>query len=293
MQEPGQRTKCRVVETELECTLLEDGDDPIVKTGARIRDLGGLFQGTWDVSFVQLHGLLITARADLASTCGLITAKEAKEFLFVEGNVRAFKGFFPVDQIVFQRMQMKYHVFEDDLARIPVSYLEDQTAYLCLVPQEELSVSPRPDSYYGLGSSLRAPVTMLDLRKSHDLARKAGLLQPVKPVSKKPSFLQIADDDPTLALAGLRIEIERRLKPLFRGKPLTGLSEMIAELRATKILNNEQYIALDSVRKLLNWAAHDEPVEKQSSEWIFEYGPQLLAGLDKLIAERDQKSAGV
>ena len=52
-----------------------------------------------------------------------------------------------------------------------------------------------------------------ELEKIKNKAKELGLVINV-PVEKQPSYLQIAKDDPNLALAGLRIEIEKRLRAI-------------------------------------------------------------------------------
>src|SRR5712691_13469752 len=58
-------------------------------------------------------------------------------------------------------------------------------------------------------------VEFQDLQKAAERAEKAGLLAPQPELpSAEFTFQQVAESDPNLALAGLRIEIEKRLASL-------------------------------------------------------------------------------
>jgi hypothetical protein len=63
-------------------------------------------------------------------------------------------------------------------------------------------------------------VEMRDLREAERKAGAAGLLADQAGPSKQYVFAEIAERDPNLALAGLRIEIERRLKHLGESQGL-------------------------------------------------------------------------
>lgn len=64
-----------------------------------------------------------------------------------------------------------------------------------------------------------------DLQKAEDGARKAGLISTSEEVRPNYSFLAIVDSDPGLALAGLRIEIEKRLRFMAESNGLIGTRE--------------------------------------------------------------------
>jgi hypothetical protein len=64
-----------------------------------------------------------------------------------------------------------------------------------------------------------------DLQRAKRSAEEAGLLSPAATPErgKEYSFQQIAGDDPNLALAGLRIEIEKRLRQIAESRGIEPL----------------------------------------------------------------------
>lgn len=100
------------------------------------------------------------------------------------------------------------------------------------------------------------------------------------------SFQLIADRDPNLALAGLRIEIERRLLRLSEQHQIPlrsrGMSQILRELDKRGILTNDQRSVLADLMGLLNSAVHGAKVDQATSTWAMEIAPGLLQSLDKL-----------
>ncbi|MBI1258977.1 MAG: hypothetical protein GC204_16015 [Chloroflexi bacterium] len=134
-----------------------------------------------------------------------------------------------------------------------------------------------------------------DIREQID---KVDLKAEPKPDDSKPSYLQIADQDPTLALAGLRIEIEKELRTIIsgqgitssRGMPLT-IYEMIPQLSKVGIISREQGRVLEKLVRLLNQVVHGAEVSKEDAMWAFDEGPQIIAALkEKHSAFGDEKS---
>jgi hypothetical protein len=113
-----------------------------------------------------------------------------------------------------------------------------------------------------------------------EITREAA--PPEKP-PPRPSYVEIADRDPNLALVGLRIEIERRLQSLAVQHGIdTGGSVMnlFEELRDQGVLDAS---AVRGFRRLVtagNEAAHGATVEPAAAAWALEVGPRILAVLD-------------
>lgn len=128
-----------------------------------------------------------------------------------------------------------------------------------------------------------------ELERKTEEARKSGLLtvdyEDVN--SQKYSFQQIGANDPNLALAGLRIELEKILKEIaLAGNIPTeriSLRKLIYELRNHEILTNSEIAVLLDIIGLLNNAVHGAKVDKQSYEWALHIGPEILNTLETKI----------
>jgi hypothetical protein len=126
-----------------------------------------------------------------------------------------------------------------------------------------------------------------DLQAAERRAANAGLLdeRPVVQPGYEYSFQIVADEDPNLALAGLRIEIVRRLVKLAEGANLgsakLSIGRLLRVLGERGILTNEQQTVLADMVGLLNSAAHGAVADQQSASWALSVGPRLLATLDK------------
>jgi len=105
-----------------------------------------------------------------------------------------------------------------------------------------------------------------------------------------PSLLEVAEQDPNLALVGLRIEIEKRLRKLAVS---SGIQEqkvtprLLWDLRQRKILNHSVFNGLQEIISAGNQAAHGAKVEPSLSAWSFLQGPAVLSALDQLLSEHD------
>lgn len=111
----------------------------------------------------------------------------------------------------------------------------------------------------------------------------AGLLSEPRPgQEKQPMYEIIYNDDPVLALAGLRIAIEKRLKDLASSADLPwqgSVSRMVQRLQEAGVLRAGQASALGDLLPLLNSAIHHTEVTKEAADWAMTVGPKLIAGL--------------
>jgi hypothetical protein len=125
-----------------------------------------------------------------------------------------------------------------------------------------------------------------ELQKAENKADKAGLLAPASTIDITPkySFQVIADNDPNLALAGLRIEIEKRLQSIAESKNISvknqGVSSLMRILSKEGALSQQEYSVLSDMVGMLNSAVHGATVDKRAVEWAMETGPRLLKSLD-------------
>ncbi len=108
------------------------------------------------------------------------------------------------------------------------------------------------------------------------------------PEEPSPSYLKIASDDPNLAVVGLRIEIETRLRELAETYGISGnlpLSRILRELRPHNVMMQEIEKALYQLIQAGNRAAHGARVDRDASSWAIDSGPEILAVLDRIVEE--------
>jgi hypothetical protein len=132
-------------------------------------------------------------------------------------------------------------------------------------------------------------IEFADLKEAKDNAENAGLLAAPSQLNantKQYTFELIATEDPNLALAGLRIEIEKRLLELAKIKavriPKGGMGQLLLALRKENILNSEQISVLADMVGLLNRAVHGADVAESAALWALDIGPRLLQSLEDL-----------
>jgi hypothetical protein len=131
-----------------------------------------------------------------------------------------------------------------------------------------------------------------ELQAAEQRAAQVGLLAEAPPPASaryERSFEMIADEDPNLALAGLRIEIEKRLNRLAQDAGVAkkmSVGQSLRVLGDKGILTHEQSTVLNDMVWLLNSAVHGATVDQKSTRWALEVGPRLLATLDKKIPQR-------
>lgn len=132
-------------------------------------------------------------------------------------------------------------------------------------------------------------VEFQELEKAKSKAEKAGLLSSKSKKTKmlSYSFESILDKDPNLALAGLRIEIEKRLVQIAKLNNLdvsrASIGQLLRLLSQEQILTSEESSALADMSGLLNSAVHGANVDVRATNWAMEVGPKLLQSLDEKI----------
>lgn len=130
-------------------------------------------------------------------------------------------------------------------------------------------------------------VEFQELEKVKNKADKAGLLSKNK--SKSYSFESLLNKDPNLALAGLRIEIEKRLIQIAKLNNLnferSSVGQLLRLLAQNQALTVEETSVLSDMTGLLNSAVHGAEVDKRAADWAIEVGPKLLQSLDEKIEQ--------
>ena len=111
----------------------------------------------------------------------------------------------------------------------------------------------------------------------------------IEPTTASLSYLEISDRDPNLALVGLRIEIEKRLRALAQKHGLSdqrSLSRFSQDLIRQGVLDSSSVSGLQELIMFGNQAAHGAKVEDRAAEWAIDYGPQVLAALDSKLGNQ-------
>jgi len=133
--------------------------------------------------------------------------------------------------------------------------------------------------------------------ESAGLLAKASVSTSLNGATPQPNpFAMIQTLDPNLALAGLRIEIERRLAALARNHRIEtsryGIGWLLSTLRHRNVLTQEEEFVLERLTKLLNAAVHGAEVDPRGAAWAAQVGPALLEALDQKIAKNESLEGG-
>lgn len=134
-------------------------------------------------------------------------------------------------------------------------------------------------------------VEFQELQKAASRAELAGLLA-AEPSENEAtfSFQSIATRDPNLALAGLRIEIEKRLSSLaeihgLNSRRAMSVGQALRALAQAEVLTNEERSILADMVNLLNSAVHGAEVDSRAAAWAIDVGSRLLTSLDERVSE--------
>lgn len=128
-----------------------------------------------------------------------------------------------------------------------------------------------------------------ELQKVEKQAKEVGLIkeEASRSLPIEYPFISVAETDPNLALAGLRIEIEKRLRKLAAENKIEfsrrGLRGLMNDLSSNQLLTKGEKSTLEDMIVTLNNAAHGENFDLRASNWVIENGPKILASLDGKI----------
>ena len=153
--------------------------------------------------------------------------------------------------------------------------------------------------HYSIASSGITPtetggwkIEFRDFERARTKADRAGLLtESVKVQPRREySFQLVAEEDPKLALAGLRIEIERRLNEIAESNGLkvekVGVGQLLRLLGERELLSQEQRSVLADMVGLLNGAVHGGDIDERAAGWALDIGPRLLNTLEMKIKSK-------
>ncbi len=128
-----------------------------------------------------------------------------------------------------------------------------------------------------------------ELQRIEQEAAKAGLFSKTPKPGKEATYATVVNDDPNLALAGLRIEIERKLIGIARSKNIdsanAGAGVLLRRLVEFQVINSNTYSVLSDLLPLLNRAVHGAEVDPRATQWAMEVGPSILSSLDHLVSD--------
>lgn len=128
--------------------------------------------------------------------------------------------------------------------------------------------------------------TFRKLEKTGQKAEQLGMISnEITTNDEKKYSFQLVDNDPNLALAGLRIEIEKRLKILAErngiGTNMQGIGRLLQILSNRNLIGqNERSLFADMIG-LLNEAVHGAKLDNRAYKWALDFGPRLLKALDE------------
>lgn len=126
-----------------------------------------------------------------------------------------------------------------------------------------------------------------DLEKIRENAAEAGLLKMPLEKKEEPTYVSVAEQDPNLALAGLRIEIERRLRAMAKAYGINierkSIRQILRQLSIGEVISHGESTVLNDLVVVLNEAVHGAEVDPRVTEWAIEVGPSLLAVLDERL----------
>lgn len=129
-------------------------------------------------------------------------------------------------------------------------------------------------------------VKFRDLEKAASDITKGAATNPLL-ADDVPTFTAIATRDPNLALAALRIEIEKRVSAIAtkHGIQSRSIKQTLGQLRQNGVFDYRAIAGLDQIIDAGNKAVHGAPVEPSVAVWAIEYGPSVLSVLDTHLKE--------
>ena len=130
-------------------------------------------------------------------------------------------------------------------------------------------------------------VKLRDVREAGRMVTNAA---PIAKGDETRSFLAVDEQDPNLALVGLRIEIEKRVRKLAETADIPAsqpLSVLLRQLQQNEVLNRSVFSGLQEIVMAGNQAAHGARVEPGLSDWAFSNGNAVLSALDSILRDRN------
>ena len=131
-----------------------------------------------------------------------------------------------------------------------------------------------------------------DLLQATKKVEDSGLLKDSVVQKGDPIYRTLIDQDPNLALAGLRIDIERKLRTLVGvidpDNSLKPLSQVVEIIGSRGLFTKAQTQAMQGILKRLNIAVHGGRVPVEDAAEVIQMGSRLLDSLEKRVRKQDQ-----
>jgi len=133
-----------------------------------------------------------------------------------------------------------------------------------------------------------------DFKEIEEKADKAGMIDKDARNADHPkeyTFQIVAKEDPKLALAGLRIELEEKLRKIAYKNDLDmshkGLGQMMKMMSENNLITIDERVVLADMVGLLNAAVHSkrEKYDYSNVSWALDVGSKVLNSLDKRLGE--------
>lgn len=114
------------------------------------------------------------------------------------------------------------------------------------------------------------------------------------PGRKVQELEELAETDPTLALAKARIEIEKRLRSLeeiYLSKPSNrtvhrGLRQIVYDLQKQQVVESPLASLLHDIIAVANQAVHGATIERHNAIKLAQYASRVLNELDSIVVNR-------
>ncbi len=144
------------------------------------------------------------------------------------------------------------------------------------------------------GGKAKVGPVEIDMGKAVEIAERIVGKSPAPRPEElpRPTYLALGEADGSVALVGLRIEIEKRLRGLCAQHNLPekpSITGLFRSLRTADVLDDELFHGLEWISTAGNRAAHGAAVDPEMSKWAVEYGPRILASLDELRDAPEQR----
>jgi hypothetical protein len=132
-------------------------------------------------------------------------------------------------------------------------------------------------------------IELIDDKKKKEIEQKvkdAGIVPSQSNDTPQYAFYNLRYDDPKLALAGLRIEIESVLRKIAEKNGLdvshSGLGRMTDILSQHELISSNERGIIFDITGILNKAVHSQLDEFQSEsvDWVFDLGLDILKSLN-------------
>ena len=125
-----------------------------------------------------------------------------------------------------------------------------------------------------------------ELERVKQEIKAAGLIDGTPPEKASSyTFLDVAESNPELALAGLRIELEKSLRTLAEQQGLAseryrGVGFLMRDLHQKQVISDQEKAALADMIGTLNKAVHGQDLDHRATQWVIDIGPQILDSLN-------------